>query len=89
MARKTIKKRAAKVNYIKLNASGAGGAVRVGQSYLFWIGGYWLQADGYSGKEQFFDGRRWVLLSWQPPSGTFTIVNVNAKVCHERRLTGR
>ena len=53
----------AKVNYIKLNANGDGVAVRVGQSYLFWIGGYWLQADGYRGKVQFFVGRLWESLS--------------------------
>jgi hypothetical protein len=36
------KAKRAKVNCIKLKESGDGVPVRVGQSYQFWIGGYWL-----------------------------------------------
>jgi hypothetical protein len=63
--------------------------VRDGQSYLYWIGGYWPQADGYRGKEPFFVGHRWALHLLQPLSGIFTIVSVNEKVYQEPLLTGR
>lgn len=52
----------AKVNYIKLNVNGGGEPALVGQSYQFWIGGYWPQADGFLGRVLFFDGHRWELL---------------------------
>lgn len=85
----TIKHKAAKVNYIKLNESGGGEPARVGQSYLFWIGGYWLQAGGYHGKVPFFVGLHWELSSLQPRSGIYTIENANAKDFREQLHIGR
>lgn len=79
----------AKVNYIKLNANGDGVPVRVGQSYQFWIGGYWLQADGSLGKAQFCVGHRWELSLLLQLNGIYTIVSVNAKVYHEQLHIGR